>query len=70
MNIMGSMAIEAAWAIINADLAELTPGQRAVRRNLARRFRERRRPFTKKAMQAFSLPALRALIEGTSTNLE
>jgi hypothetical protein len=65
-----NMAFEDAWEIIGADMCELTVQQRVLRLNLLRRYRERRRPFTPAAVDAFMRASVRAMIEGASAKPE
>ncbi len=60
---VASMAISEAWEIVGADLTELTAEQRAIRGNLDRRYRERRRPFTQTALSEFIAVSLNAFIK-------
>jgi len=65
---LANMAIETAWEVLTAELNELTAEQRALRRNLGRRFRERRRPFTQAALDAFLNESLIACLQRTGVN--
>jgi len=65
---VANMAIEAAWEVLTVELNELPAEQRALRRNLARRFRERRRPFTQAALDAFLNESLSAYLQRTAVN--
>ena len=67
---LANMAIETAWEVLTAELNELNAEQRALRRNLARRFRERRRPFTQTALDAFMSKATHPLLQGESPETE
>lgn len=46
------LAFDEAWEILDAEPGELSHDQRRLRSNLARRWRERRRPFTREAIHA------------------
>lgn len=69
--IAASTAIEEGWDLVNHDdPRSLSPEQRSLRKNLSRRFRERRRPFTKAALAVFLSKPLNDFIKTESAKME
>jgi hypothetical protein len=67
---LANMAIDEAWAIVDARPRELTDDERRVRDNLLRKFREGRPPFSPDAVRALDERALKRFIENGLTKSE
>jgi hypothetical protein len=70
MTNLGNMAIGVAWDILNSEPSELTPRQRFLQKNLARRYRERRRPFKQQALTEFINLSLDKFIESELADVQ